>query len=82
MLKAAQSSLNSGIVCLPYFSIVPLLIRHFVVGRASHPDMPEQLASGQPVYAPSAIAAKGGKFRQLPGQPGYVTVSSVSSSPC
>jgi hypothetical protein len=29
----------------------------------------------QPVYAPSAIAARGGKFRELPGRPGYVTVS-------
>jgi len=31
----------------------------------------------QPVYAPSAISARGGKFRHLPGQPGYVTVSSM-----
>ena len=45
------------------------------VGRVAHPDMPEQKAAGTPVYAPSAIAAKGGKFRQLPGEPGYVTVS-------
>ena len=31
----------------------------------------------QPVYAPSAIAARGytRKFRFLPGAPGYVTVS-------
>ncbi|KIJ36201.1 hypothetical protein M422DRAFT_179813 [Sphaerobolus stellatus SS14] len=43
------------------------------VGRASHPDMPEQIASGQPVWAPSAIAARGGQFRTLPGVPGYVT---------
>ncbi|KIJ23607.1 hypothetical protein M422DRAFT_237710 [Sphaerobolus stellatus SS14] len=43
------------------------------LGRASHPDMPEQIASGQPVWAPSAIAARGGKFRTLPGVPGYVT---------
>jgi hypothetical protein len=28
----------------------------------------------QPVYAPSAIAARGGKFRHIPGTPGYVTV--------
>jgi hypothetical protein len=28
----------------------------------------------QPVPGPSAIAANGGKFRELPGQPGYVTV--------
>jgi len=33
----------------------------------------------QPVYAPSAIAARGGKFRFLPGTPGYVTVSKIGS---
>ena len=27
------------------------------------------------MYAPSAISARGGKFRFLPGVPGYVTVS-------
>lgn len=43
------------------------------LGRVSHPDAPEQKASGMPVYGPSAIAARGGKFRFLPGQPGYVT---------
>ena len=37
-----------------------------------------KIALLQPVYAPSAISARGGKFRHLPGQPGYVTVSSVS----
>ncbi|KAF9246855.1 hypothetical protein BU15DRAFT_69713 [Melanogaster broomeanus] len=44
---------------------------------ASHPDAPEQLASGLPVYAPSAKAARGGKFRFLPGRPGYVTPTEV-----
>lgn len=43
-----------------------------VVGRIAHPDMPAHL--GRPLEAPSAISANGGKFRQLPGQPGYVTV--------
>ena len=33
----------------------------------------------QPVYAPSAISARGGKFRFLPGTPGYVTVSKTGS---
>ena len=51
---------------------------YFSVGRVAHPDMPEQKAAGQPVWAPSAIAAKGGKFRTLPGIPGYVTVSHPS----
>ncbi|KAK7034018.1 hypothetical protein VNI00_012449 [Paramarasmius palmivorus] len=46
-------------------------------GRVSHPDAPEQQAAGVPVYAPSAIAANGGKFRFLPGEPGYVTPTEV-----
>lgn len=47
------------------------------LGRVNHPDAPQQKASGVPVYAPSAIAARGGKFRFLPGQPGYVTPVAV-----
>ncbi|KAK0229950.1 FMN-linked oxidoreductase [Armillaria nabsnona] len=47
------------------------------LGRISHPDAPEQIASGQPVYAPSSIAARGGKFRFLPGQPGYATPTAI-----
>ncbi|KAF5335601.1 hypothetical protein D9758_017266 [Tetrapyrgos nigripes] len=50
-----------------------------VAGRISHPDAPEQIASGEPVYAPSAIAARGGKFRHIPGKPdtGYVTPTAI-----
>ncbi|KAK0447211.1 FMN-linked oxidoreductase [Armillaria borealis] len=48
-----------------------------VIGRVNHPDAPEQIASGLPVYAPSPIAARGGKFRFLPGQPGYVTPAAI-----
>jgi len=33
--------------------------------------------AGEPVYAPSAISARGGKFRFLPGSPGYVTPTAV-----
>ncbi|KAF8882058.1 hypothetical protein CPB84DRAFT_1791306 [Gymnopilus junonius] len=47
------------------------------VGRAAHPDMPQQKLAGTPVYAPSAIAARGGKFRILPGAPGYVTPTEI-----
>ncbi|KAG7445332.1 FMN-linked oxidoreductase [Guyanagaster necrorhizus] len=47
------------------------------IGRASHPDAPEQIASGQPVYAPSAISARGGKFHFLSGSPGYVTPTTI-----
>lgn len=31
----------------------------------------------QPVYGPSAIAARGGKFRFLEGHPGYVTPTAL-----
>jgi len=47
------------------------------VGRVAHPDAPEQKLAGVPVYAPSAIPARGGKFRFLPGTPGYVTPTAV-----
>ncbi|EGO00745.1 hypothetical protein SERLA73DRAFT_178654 [Serpula lacrymans var. lacrymans S7.3] len=47
------------------------------LGRSCHPDAPEQLASGKPVYAPSAVAARGGKFRFLPGEPGFVTPTAI-----
>ncbi|KAJ7151606.1 hypothetical protein C8R46DRAFT_1229138 [Mycena filopes] len=47
------------------------------VGRTGHPDAPEQIIAGEPVYAPSAVAARGGEFRFLPGKPGYVTPTEV-----
>lgn len=47
------------------------------VGRVAHPDMPEQKKTGKPVPGPSAIAAQGGKFRQLPGEPGYITPTAI-----
>ncbi|KAJ6488537.1 hypothetical protein C8R47DRAFT_1125872 [Mycena vitilis] len=43
------------------------------LGRAAHPEAPEQIKAGVPVYAPSAISARGGKFRFINGAPGYVT---------
>ncbi|KAJ7491153.1 flavoprotein NADH-dependent oxidoreductase [Mycena latifolia] len=48
------------------------------LGRVSHPEAPEQLAAGVPVYAPSALSARGGKFRFLPGAPGYVTPTEIA----
>ncbi|KAJ7067618.1 hypothetical protein C8F01DRAFT_1228214 [Mycena amicta] len=42
------------------------------LGRVSHPEAPEQISAGVPVYGPSPISARGGKFRFLPGEPGYV----------
>ncbi|KAJ6573946.1 hypothetical protein DFH09DRAFT_981550 [Mycena vulgaris] len=47
------------------------------LGRVSHPDAPEQITAGVPVYGPSAISARGGKFRFLPGKPGYVTPTEI-----
>ncbi|KAJ6547016.1 hypothetical protein B0H19DRAFT_1304703 [Mycena capillaripes] len=47
------------------------------VGRVSHPEAPEQIKAGVPVYGPSAISARGGKFRFLPGHPGYVTPTAI-----
>ncbi|KAF8191726.1 hypothetical protein BJ912DRAFT_963321 [Pholiota molesta] len=47
------------------------------VGRVAHPDAPEQILAGIPVYAPSAISARGGKFRHIPGVPGYVTPTEI-----
>ncbi|TFK38126.1 hypothetical protein BDQ12DRAFT_723486 [Crucibulum laeve] len=47
------------------------------LGRVSHPDAPEQKLAGVPVYAPSAIAARGGRFRHIPGEPGYVTPTAL-----
>ncbi|KAJ7136187.1 hypothetical protein C8R46DRAFT_614051 [Mycena filopes] len=47
------------------------------VGRVSHPDAPEQIASGTPVYAPSAVSARGGRFRHIAGEPGYVQPTEV-----
>ncbi|CAK5277004.1 unnamed protein product [Mycena citricolor] len=43
----------------------------FHTGRVSHPEAPHQIASGEPIWGPSAIRAAGGKFRFLPGVPGY-----------
>ncbi|KAF8330091.1 flavoprotein NADH-dependent oxidoreductase [Amanita rubescens] len=50
-----------------------------VVGRVNHPDAPQQKLAGVPVYGPSAIAARGGKFRFIPGAPGYVTVPAINA---
>ncbi|KIY44354.1 FMN-linked oxidoreductase [Fistulina hepatica ATCC 64428] len=54
-----------------------IYIQLWHLGRVSHPDLPWQKKAGVPVYAPSAIAAKGGQFRQLPGAPGYVTPTEI-----
>ncbi|THU98421.1 FMN-linked oxidoreductase [Dendrothele bispora CBS 962.96] len=43
-------------------------------GRINHAEAPEQIASGEPIYAPSAIKARSGtgdfKFRFIAGEPG------------
>ncbi|KAF8966607.1 hypothetical protein BDZ97DRAFT_1657479 [Flammula alnicola] len=47
------------------------------VGRLSHPEAPEQILAGEPVYGPSAVSARGGTFRNIPGTPGYVTPTAI-----
>ncbi|KAJ6606329.1 flavoprotein NADH-dependent oxidoreductase [Mycena vulgaris] len=47
------------------------------LGRASHPYAPQQIVAGVPVYAPSALPARGGNFRYIPGAPGYVTPTEI-----
>ncbi|KAK0447215.1 hypothetical protein EV421DRAFT_2008686 [Armillaria borealis] len=71
--KVTDAVHEQGSVIFAQVYIIPLSF----VGRLSHPDAPEQIASGLPVYAPSPIAARGGKFRFLPGQPGYVTPAAI-----
>jgi 2,4-dienoyl-CoA reductase-like NADH-dependent reductase (Old Yellow Enzyme family) len=44
------------------------------IGRVAHP----LAQSGLPAPGPSAIAAAGGKFRQLAGEPGYVTPEAIA----
>ncbi|KAF8337263.1 flavoprotein NADH-dependent oxidoreductase [Amanita rubescens] len=46
-------------------------------GRVTHPDAPQQKLAEVPVHGPSAIAARGGKFRFLPGTPGYVVPTEI-----
>ncbi|KAJ7113527.1 hypothetical protein C8R44DRAFT_881832 [Mycena epipterygia] len=48
------------------------------LGRASHPEAPEQITAGVPVYAPSVISARRGKFRHIAGAPGYVTPTEIA----
>ena len=43
------------------------------IGRVAHP----LLQHGRPNEGPSELAAKGGKFRQLEGKPGYVTPEAI-----
>ncbi|KAJ7473477.1 hypothetical protein FB451DRAFT_1339428 [Mycena latifolia] len=44
----------------------------------SHPEAPQQIRAGVPVYGPSAVAARGGKFRFIPGAPGFVTPTEIT----
>lgn len=44
------------------------------IGRVAHP----LAQSGRPAPGPSAVAAAGGKFRQLAGEPGYVTPEPIA----
>ncbi|CAA7264372.1 unnamed protein product [Cyclocybe aegerita] len=48
------------------------------VGRAAHPDAPEQKLAGVPVYAPTAIAARGGSSLESRDTLQYALISSSS----
>ncbi|KAI8814484.1 hypothetical protein BJ742DRAFT_703841 [Cladochytrium replicatum] len=48
------------------------------VGRTAHPGMDPL---GQPTVSPSGIGARGGKFRALPGQPGYIEHPEIIQNP-
>lgn len=49
------------------------------VGRVAHPGTRVQRAAGEPVPGPSAVAARGGKFRNVPGGPGYVQPTPIKN---
>ncbi|KAI8803692.1 hypothetical protein BJ742DRAFT_827798 [Cladochytrium replicatum] len=57
-------------------SIIFMQLWH--VGRVAHPGMH---AEGGPTLSPSGIGARGGKFRLLPGKPGYVKDPEVIKDP-
>ena len=42
------------------------------VGRVAHPGTRVQRESGKAVPGPSDVPARGGRFRNVPGAPGYV----------
>ncbi|PYI03523.1 flavo protein NADH-dependent oxidoreductase [Aspergillus sclerotiicarbonarius CBS 121057] len=48
-----------------------ILFQPWHAGRIQNDNMPMLKQSGYPVYAPSKIPAKGGKFRTLEGNPGH-----------
>jgi len=52
-----------------------IFIQLWHVGRVSHPH----LQSGLPNVGPSAVVAKGGKFRLLQGAPGYVVPEAIEA---
>ncbi|KAF7364073.1 Artemisinic aldehyde Delta(11(13)) reductase [Mycena sanguinolenta] len=71
-----------GLVFPPRFGAEKLIyFFHSSFGTdASHTLMPPNKLplEWQPVYAPSAISARGGKFRFLTGHPGYVTPTEIA----
>ncbi|WWD18328.1 hypothetical protein CI109_102778 [Kwoniella shandongensis] len=48
-------------------------------GRVCHTDMDEQKKSGDPVWGPSNVPARGGEgtFRHLPGKPGHIVPTAL-----
>ncbi|CAF3525446.1 unnamed protein product [Rotaria sordida] len=50
-----------------------IYIQLWHIGRVAHP----LLQNGRPNVGPSALAAKGGKFSQIKGEPGYVVPEAI-----
>ncbi len=51
----------------------PIVLQSWHVGRIAHPDQDEAKKSGQPVYAPSAVKARGGKASWRRDRPHQLT---------
>jgi 2,4-dienoyl-CoA reductase-like NADH-dependent reductase (Old Yellow Enzyme family) len=49
------------------------------VGRIAHSGTRIQRESSLPVPAPSAVGARGGRYRNVPGAPGYVTPTPIEN---
>lgn len=84
MEKAARSSFRPGTQVCARGSLRPPLLSSFrPVGRVQNENMPAVKGRAQPVLAPSAIKAEGGKYKDLPNEPvrSLSTPCSIRSSP-
>jgi hypothetical protein len=70
-MRQHTRTLTDSLALFTFFQVVhaegcPIVLQSWHVGRIAHPEQREAELSGKPVYAPSAIAARGGKVRSLP----------------